>query len=879
MHSKSVPLFAFLLSATLVTSACSTSNGGGAGGAQSSGGLLSSGGAGGSGGSNASSVGGTTGGGGIASTGGAAGSGGTTSGGGLASTGGAVGSGGITSSGGLAGTGGATRNGGIAGTGGAAGSGGATRNGGLASTGGVAGSGGTSSSGGIASTGGATSAGGITSAGGTTSAGGAGGSGGTTTVGGRVRTIMPFDASWLYHNGDATGADGAAFADSAWRPLSVPHDWAIEGTNPPANPFSTSAATTGRGAWVASGIAWYRKHFTLAQNLSGDKVYIECDGVMGNSTVYVNGTQIGNHPYGWVSFRYDITANVKFGTTDNVIAVKCDTSKQPASRYYAGAGIYRHVRLLATNPVHVDQWATFVQTPSPTTTSATVHVQTSVVNSGTTSQSVTLQGIVSGPDGTQAGTGSAAAATIAGGASASFTFDVTVANPKLWDLQNPNMYSLLTNVQVGGTTVDDDLTPFGIRSLVFNNGLTLNGKSIKLQGTANHQDYHGLGLAAPQRVIQRRIAQLKTIGSNAWRTAHDPPSPDFLDMTDRMGMLVLDEFTDVWGAHKYSDSGDYALYFNQPSTTPTGMPALPAAATGTKWWEVDFTGWIMRDRNHPSVAVYSTGNEIHDGIGTRTPILTEMQKIAHALDSSRNITQALLDPSTAGDTTGATDSLLDVWGTNYDVATCVSMLPKTSTKSGMMTEEHMEISVWATVMSTPGLTGEFIWTGSEYLGEVNGMTTQVGGGAPNGALMDEMGAINSQGNTWQKEWGVPTTTFASGAAAGKVTVTADHSTLVTDNNDAVFFQAAIPSADGTPITFSIAGPGTIIAVDSGSMGLETFRGNTRNSFKGVAYAIVQATDAGTITVTASATGLTSGSASVTASVGAFVPCATPATCN
>lgn len=843
MISKNAPSAVFCVLATLVAAACSTSKGGGVGGKESSGGSMASGGSGGSAGSSAVTGGASS------ST-----SGANPTSGGITSAGGAN-----VSSGGTTGNGGAKTSGGITSAGGA-----------NASSGGTIGSGGAN-----------ISAGGIASSGGASSAGGATAGGGVTTVAGRIRTIMPFDASWLYHNGDATGADGATFADGAWRSLSVPHDWAIEGTSPPANPFSTSAATTGRGAWVASGIAWYRKHFTLPQTLSGDKVYIEFDGVMGNSTVYVNGTQIGNHPFGWITFRYDITANIKFGTMDNVIAVKCDTSKQPASRYYAGAGIYRHVRLLAANPVHVDQWATYVQTPPATitTSSAVVHVETSVVNSGATAQNVTVQGIVSGPDGTALAPVSATAQSIAGGASASFAFDVTVVNPKLWDLTTPNMYSLLTNVQVGGSTVDDDVTSFGIRSLVFNKGLTLNGKSIKLQGTANHQDFHGLGLAAPQRVIQRRIAQLKTIGSNAWRTAHDPPNPEFLDMTDRMGMLVLDEFTDVWTAHKYSDAGDYALYFNQASTKPTGMPELPAAATGTKWWEVDFSGWIMRDRNHPSVAVYSTGNEIHDGIGTRTPILAEMQKIAHALDPAHDITQALLDPATAGDTTGATDTSLDVWGTNYDVTTCLSMLQKVSTMSGIMTEEHMETSVWATVMATPGLTGEFIWTGSEYLGEVDAMPTKIGGGAPNGALMDEMGAINPQGNTWQKEWGVPTTTFSSGAVAGKVTVTVDHSTLVTDNNDAVFFQAAITGADGTPITFAITGPGTIIAVDSGAMGLETFRGNTRNSFKGAAYAIVQATGAGTITVTASATGLTSGSASVTAATGPFVPCATPATCN
>ena len=691
----------------------------------------------------------------------------------------------------------------------------------------------------------------------------------------RVRQIVAFDQSWLYHNGDATGADTAAFADSTWTSLSVPHDWAIEGTNPPANPFSATAATTGRGAWVASGIAWYRKHFTLPQTYSGDQIYIEFDGVMGDSTVYVNGTSIGNHPYGYVSFRYDITANVQFGTADNVIAVECDTSKQPASRFYAGAGIYRHVRLLATNPVHVDQWATYVQTPTITTTSATVHVQTSVVNSGTTSQSVTVEGIVTGPDGTALAPVSAPAQTIAGAASASFTFDVTVANPQLWDLTSPNMYSLLTNVQVGGTTVDDDYTPFGIRSLVYNAGLTLNGTSIKLQGTANHQDYHGLGLAAPQRAIQRRVAALKTIGVNAWRTAHDCPNPEFLDVADRMGLLVLDEWTDVWTAHKYSDVGDYALYFNTASTTPTGMPALPTQAKGTKWWEVDFTGWIMRDRNHPSIAIYSMGNEIHDSISTRTPILSEMRDIAHALDPAHNITQALLDPSTNGDTAaGATSTLLDVWGDNYNVAVAQQMEASVTTKSSVITEMGTETTTWSSI--TGGLVGLFMWTGVDYMGEVDGQTTKIGGG---GALMDELGAIRSSGQAWQTIWGVTKTTFSSGAVAGKVTVTADHSTLLVDNNDCVFFQAAVSGADGTPVTFAISGPGNIIAVDSGNMNMETFRGLTRNTYNGVAYAIVQATGPGTITVTASASGQTDGSASVTATAGTFTPCATAATCN
>jgi beta-galactosidase len=674
---------------------------------------------------------------------------------------------------------------------------------------------------------------------------------------------MPLDRNWLFNKGDAAGADAAAFLDSLWRPVTVPHDWAVEG------PFSQDAATTGRGAYLPSGIGWYRNHFTLPASVTaGKQVYIEFDGVMGNSTVYVNGTQLGNHPYGYVSFRYDMTKSIRFGA-ENVLAVKTDTSIQPASRFYAGAGIYRRVRVVATDPVHIDQYATYVQVPSPTATSATVQVSTSVVNSGTSSQSVSVQGIVSDAGGTALAPVTAAAQTIAAGASASFTFSVAVANPKLWDLTTPNMYQLLTKVQVGGTTVDDDVTPFGIRDLKFSGGMTLNGKSLKFQGVANHQDYHGLGMAAPQRAVQRRLAQLKAIGVNAIRTAHDPPSPEFLDLTDRMGFLVLDEFTDVWSNMKYQDKGDYSMYFNKASTTPTGMPSLPKSATGTKWWEVDFTGFVMRDRNHPSVALYSTGNEIHDSMSSRTPILTEMVAISHELDPGHYVTQALLDPDKAGDTTGATAKLLDVWGDNYNIPVAISNGATSPTKCGLITEVGTQVTTWTQVTANAGLTGEFMWTGVDYMGESDGKWPIMGGVGNH--LMDEMGAVRPLGYQWAKIWGAPSQSAPpSAAVAGKIVLTADHPTLLNDLSDISFVKAEV-STD-TAVTFKISGPGTIVAVDSGSQQQETFRGNTRNTSEGAAYAIVQATGAGTITVTASATGLTDGTATIEASEGTFVPC-------
>ena len=627
------------------------------------------------------------------STGGGSGSG---TGGSGTSSGGAVGSGGSTGSGG---TGNAT--GGRVGTGGqiTTGAGGASSSGGAPGSGGNgSGFAGTTGTGGSSATGGA--AGAATGSGGVTGLGGVTGGGGA-----RVRTVQAFDTNWLFHYGDATGASAATFADTGWRTLNVPHDWSIEGPNPPANPFSQTAATSGRGAYVPSGIAWYRKHFTLPQSLAGQRVFIEFDGIMENSDVYINGVHLGHHPYGYVSLRYDMTANVQFGAADNVIAGETNTTTQPAERFFAGAGIYRHVRLIATNPVHIGQYATFVTTPSPTTTAATVHVTTTVVNQGTASQTVSLLGVVTDSAGASAGTSTATGQAVAAGASANFAFDVPIQNPKLWDLTTPNMYQLVTNVQVGSATVDDDVTPFGIRELTFSTGMKLNGKTVKFQGVANHQDLHGLGMAAPQRAMQRRLAQLKALGVNAIRTAHDPPSPDFLDLTDRMGFLVLDEFADVWTAHKYTDVGDYAAYFNQTASTPSGLPTVPTVPgvtnTGATWWQVDLTGWIMRDRNHPSVALYSLGNEIHDSINTRTPILTKMVAMSHLLDPSRNDTQALLDPGTNGDVGGPTNTLLDVWGDNYNVANCLTAMANAPTKSGLLTEMGTETSTWATVTAKP----------------------------------------------------------------------------------------------------------------------------------------------------------------------------------
>jgi beta-galactosidase len=482
-----------------------------------------------------------------------------------------------------------------------------------------------------------------------------------------------------------------------------------------------------------------------------------------------------------------------------------------------------------------------------------------------------VQGIVSDASGTALPGVASAAQTIAAGASADFAFDVPVANPKLWSLETPNMYQLVTTVQVGGKAVDDDVTPFGIRSLVFDasTGLNINGKNVKMKGVCLHQDYHGLGLGAPARAMQRRLAALKSIGANAVRTAHDPPSPEFLDLCDRMGVLVMDEFFDIWVGHKYSDSADFSTSFSKASTAPTGVPAVPGGTSGAPWYQVVVTGVVSRDRNHPSIAMYSTGNEIRDNINTRTPLLTKMVSICHTLDPGRAVTQALFQPSTAGDINGATRTTLDVFGVNYRTAELIQAMGMSPKVPGVISEKGPDTATWTgDVMGNAGLTGDFIWTGVDYLGEQDGGWPNIGGG---GGLLDSLGNVRSSGSAWIKVWGgTGSGPLSPAPSAGKVVLQADHDKIVNDVADASFVTAAVPS--DTAVTFSITGPGTIIAVDSSSSTQTTFRGNTRTATGGLAYAIVQATGAGTITVTAKASGLTDGTATITATEGTFVPC-------
>ncbi|HWI57663.1 MAG TPA: glycoside hydrolase family 2 TIM barrel-domain containing protein, partial [Bacillota bacterium] len=382
------------------------------------------------------------------------------------------------------------------------------------------------------------------------------------------REQVSLDAGWKFARGDMSGAEQPGFNDAAWRCLNLPHDWSIEG------PFAETNRTGGAGGFLPAGVGWYRKALTLPAAYAQRRVFIDFDGVMANSEMWVNGFHLGRRPYGYVSFRYELTGHLRFGDgKTNLLAVRVDNAGQPASRWYAGAGIYRHVRLVATDPVHLDQWGPFVTTPQVNSNQAVIRVQTTVLNQSSEPRTVTVASSILAPDGQLVQRAESQSQMLAPGKSALFQQESTLERPQLWDVVSPiagsssfapqPLYRLATKVQSANGTLDESLTAFGLREARFEaaTGFWLNGKNLKLKGVCLHHDAGGLGAAVPLGAWERRLELLRQIGCNAIRTAHNPVAPEFLDLCDRMGFLVMDELFDCWtvGKNRY----DYHLYYNE----------------------------------------------------------------------------------------------------------------------------------------------------------------------------------------------------------------------------------------------------------------------------------------------------------------------------
>lgn len=510
-----------------------------------------------------------------------------------------------------------------------------------------------------------------------------------------VRVVRSLDADWRFVVADAQGAERAEFDDAAWQKVDVPHDWSIAG------PFDQKNPSGGAGAFLPGGVSWYRKHVALPKEYAGRKVFAEFDGIMANSEVWINGRSLGKRPNGYVGLRYDLTDALRFGDDQaNVLAVRADTSQQPASRWYTGAGIYRHVRLIVTDPIHLDQWATFVSTPEAAQDRAIVRVQTAVKNESDKERAVSLRIVLVGPDGKQVGQADTAMQTVAAGQTAGFSQDIEVKQPSLWDLDNPYLYKAIAQVMAGEKILDDEVATFGIRQAEFraDSGFWLNGRNFKIKGVCLHHDGGAFGAAVPLGVWERRLERLRQFGANAVRTAHNPVAPEFLDLCDRMGFLVMDEFFDCWtiGKVRY----DYHLFFNE-------------------WSKIDERDTIRRDRNHPSVILWSVGNEIHD-----TPkeelakgILKGLVEVCHENDPTRPVTQALFRPNVSHDYDNGLADMLDVIGTNYRDRELLAAWQAKPTRKIIGTEQGHGRDIWLACRDYPQHAGQFLWSGIDYLGE------------------------------------------------------------------------------------------------------------------------------------------------------------------
>ena len=791
---------------------------------------------------------------------------------------------------------------------------------------------------------------------------------GCTPAANPPREILDFDAAWRFHLGDVPSGQDVTLDDAAWRTLDLPHDWSVEGAFNQDNP-----AGAGGGA-LPGGVGWYRKTFSIVPGDTGKLVFVEFDGVYRNSEVWINGQYLGKRPYGYSSFQYELTPHLRRDGSPNLIAVRVDNSQQPNSRWYSGSGIYRNVRLVITDPVHVAHWGTYLTTPRVSQDSAQVRIQTTLQNGLGADQPVTLQTVLYDAAGKAVATASLNA-TVPGDSSVELTQDLTVTRPSLWSLDQPYLYRAVSRVQCGQRLCDEYTTPFGMRTFAFTpeNGFALNGQPVKIRGVCDHHDLGALGAAVNTRALERQLQILKDMGVNGIRTSHNPPAPELLDLADRMGFLVMDEAFDMW--KKQKTTYDYHLDWDQ-------------------WHQRDLADMVRRDRNHPSVFIWSIGNEIMeqwDNDPTGAPIARELAGIVRGLDPTRPITSANnnRDPSNPLLQSGA----LDLYGFNYGHDTWVHLPEQFPGKPLILTETTSSLNTrgwydqpsdsvarhrgpgdrkgepapnsnyrlssydnrsagwgstheesWRPVKKYGFLSGMFIWTGFDYLGEPTpydwparssyfgivdlagfpkdpyymyqsewttkpvlhlfphwnwtpGDTIDVWAytNADNVELFlngRSLGTRRKEGDVMHLMWrvayqpgvlravahrnGQPAEAqeVRTAGPAARIELQPDRSTIHADGKDLSFVTVNVLDKDGVPVPnadnlvrFQVQGGAHIAGVDNGDqISHASFKADQVQAFNGKALVIVQAgRQRGTVTLTATATGLPSASARITLS--------------
>ena len=542
------------------------------------------------------------------------------------------------------------------------------------------------------------------------------------------RQRWPMDPGWRFTLGDPAGSERPGFDDRQWRRLDLPHDWSIEATP------SQEAPGGGMARYFPGGIGWYRKAFRLPAGgrSARREVWLEFDGIYMNGDVWINGVHLGRRPYGYSSFRYDVTRHLVGGV--NVVAIRVDNSLQPNSRWYTGSGIYRHVWLTVVDRLHVGPWGTFVTMPRADSVAAEVVVRTRVENGYASPRQGVLRTAVADDAGREVGR-LETPFRLGAGERLELEQRFQLETPRLWSVETPTLYSARSEVLDGPRTADLTTTTFGVRSTSWDRdrGFFLNGRPVKLRGMNLHHDGGALGAAVPEPVWEERLRTLKTMGVNAIRTAHNPPAPEFLDLCDRLGFLVMAEAFDEWTIGKVPHG--YHLYFSE-------------------WSERDVVDFVRRDRNHPSIVLWSAGNEIGeqsapDGVAVLQRLLDRF----HREDPTRPVTTG--NDQIAADGQAATIAFLsaeDVVGYNYvdrwherreifaepdrhahpewkmvgtesgsvfesfDERYSLGddpAVPRANYTSGMMQAERL----WKWVTTHDYFAGNFMWTGIDYLGE------------------------------------------------------------------------------------------------------------------------------------------------------------------
>lgn len=518
-----------------------------------------------------------------------------------------------------------------------------------------------------------------------------------------------FDASWKFHRGDVANASQENFDDQRWRTLDLPHDWSIEDlpnqSDSVIGPFSVKSVGATATGFTVGGTGWYRKHF-ISENTANKKVTIYFDGVYMNSDVFINGHHLGNHPYGYTRFSYDITPFLKKNGEENVLAVRV-SNEGKNSRWYSGSGIYRHVWLTVTPLLHFAESGIFITTPEVKQNAAMINVKSKIANEKANEDKATVRTSIYNKANKKIAEVekliSVEGKNLSEESEAMQTF--RIPDPHLWSPDAPYLYHAVSELVVNRKVIDRVTNNFGIRSIDISaeKGFLLNGKQILLRGGCVHHDDGPLGAATIDAAEIRKVHLLKSFGFNAVRTSHNPPSKQFLDACDSIGIIVIDEAFDQWERPK--NPQDYHLYFDT-------------------CWQRDIAAMVQRDRNHPSVVFWSIGNEINERADASGLVIAKkLRDEVKSFDTTRPVTEAICHfwdhPGYHWDTTAAAFALLDVGGYNYLWKMYASDHEKYPQRVMMGTESFpMEaFENWQQVKEHPYVIGDFVWTAMDYLGE------------------------------------------------------------------------------------------------------------------------------------------------------------------